>query len=282
MSANNHVSLIGTLLGQATESVAPSGAKVVKRQFALFNHSYKNVQSENEAHAVINLDVWKGYLHDLTQDLSEATTVLIEGSFHRYQYKTSEGTKYVYSINVTNLIPFPAEMDISTIKINSIVIVGRAGGDPEYRSFSDTSAVSNLTLAVDRPQKDSDPDWIKVAAWDNSVSTNATKVSKLVEKGRLVAVQGKLTFSTYTHRQTGEDVTSFEVAMDTFQLLGSKNKEANGSSNGNTAESHPDTITIESVPQSVEAVPAVKPKSKSNKSKSKAATPVLNMDDVPF
>jgi len=275
MSANNHVSLVGTLLGQATESIASSGAKVVKRQFVLFNHSYKNVQPENEAHAVINLDVWKSYLHDLTQDLPEATTVLIEGSFHRYQYKTSEGTKYVHSINVTNLIPFPAEMDINNIKINSIVVVGRAGADPEYRSFSDTSAVSNLTLAVDRPQKDSDPDWIKVAAWDNSSSTNATKVTKLVDKGRLVAVQGKLTFSTYTHRQTGENVTSFEVAMDTFQLLGSKNLSV--------SQSDP---APQPTPQPVaESVPPAEPKAKSSSkksSKSKAATPELNLEDVPF
>jgi single stranded DNA-binding protein len=313
MSSTNHITVAGSVLSQAYESVTQSGSKVVKRHMAIFNHSFKNVKDENnESYLTVILDTWRANLQETLESLEEGTPVLIEGSFHIYKLQTSEGTKTTYSITVENILPLP-EQDVTSLKWNRITVVGRTsfGRDKtktDFRDFGD-SAVSNFSLAVNRPAKNADPDWFNISAWDNSSSNLATRCHTYLEKGRLIAVQGQLTFSTFTSSQTGEEVTRLEVRMSDFQFLGGKNNGESTNGNGNENHSHSES-TSQPQPQpqpqlqpqpvaevtpgpkaedvrststtSADAPVEVEPKAKSRKSAKKAATPELNLEDVPF
>jgi len=76
--------------------------------------------------------------------------------------------------------------------LNKIILIGRLTFDPELRYTTNGIAVSNFTLAVERPYKnkngENDVDFIKIVAWRKLAETCAHNLGK----GRLVAVEGSL------------------------------------------------------------------------------------------
>lgn len=75
--------------------------------------------------------------------------------------------------------------------INSVVLVGRLTKDPELRYTPGGKAVTQFRLAV--PHTEKDTDFIDVVAWEKQ----AENVANYLQKGRLVAVQGRLSARSY-------------------------------------------------------------------------------------
>lgn len=101
--------------------------------------------------------------------------------------------------------------------MNSIALVGRAGRDPEVKYFESGSCVANLTLAVNRPVRDEEPDWFNLEIWGKQAQVAAD----YVKKGSLIGITGSMQFQRWT-TTTGEERSKPVVRVDRLQLLGSK------------------------------------------------------------
>ena len=102
--------------------------------------------------------------------------------------------------------------------INSVTLVGRAGRDPEVRYFESGTVVANLTMAVNRRNREDEPDWFNLEIWGKQAQVAAD----YVKKGSLIGVTGSSKLDSWKDRNTGEDRNKPVVRVDRLELLGSK------------------------------------------------------------
>ncbi|MGE5590260.1 MAG: single-stranded DNA-binding protein [Bacillota bacterium] len=111
--------------------------------------------------------------------------------------------------------------------LNRIILIGRLTRDPELRYTPSGKAVANFTLAVDRgrpnQQGQKEADFIDIVVWDKQAET----VSQHLNKGRLVAVEGRLQIRSY-EAQDGTKRKAAEVVASSVQFLDSKKAQAVG------------------------------------------------------
>ncbi len=107
--------------------------------------------------------------------------------------------------------------------INSVTLVGRAGRDPEVRYFESGTVVANLTMAVNRRNRDDEPDWFNLEIWGKQAQVAAD----YVKKGSLIGITGSFKLDSWKDRNTGEDRNKPVVRVDRLELLGSKRDSDN-------------------------------------------------------
>lgn len=111
--------------------------------------------------------------------------------------------------------------------LNRIILIGRLVADPDLRYTQSGIAVTNFTLAVDRPftnqQGEREADFIDVVAWRRLAETVANNLSK----GRLVAVDGRLQIRSYDAAD-GTRRKAAEVVADTVRFLDSPRRREDG------------------------------------------------------
>lgn len=106
--------------------------------------------------------------------------------------------------------------------INSVVIVGRAGQDPDMKYFESGKVKTSFSVAVNRWSKEGEKtDWFNIELWDK----NAEVAGEYVKKGRLVAVEGKLAVSRWSDTD-GTKKERFFIRANNLRLLGGKKDEA--------------------------------------------------------
>jgi single-strand DNA-binding protein len=109
-----------------------------------------------------------------------------------------------------------------------IFLIGRLTRDPELRYTPAGIAVTQFTLAVDRPftnqQKEREADFIPVVTWRQLAETCAN----YLRKGRLTAVEGRIQVRSYDNNE-GRKVYVTEVVADNVRFLESPNRESRGS-----------------------------------------------------
>lgn len=101
--------------------------------------------------------------------------------------------------------------------LNSIVIIGRLVADPEHRETTTGKSVANMRVAVDRKGKEKETDFFSVTTWGQT----ADFVCTYLQKGRLIAVQGRLQVRSYKDK---DDIQrqSYEIVADNVQPLDSR------------------------------------------------------------
>ncbi|MGL5062927.1 MAG: single-stranded DNA-binding protein [Microcoleus sp.] len=104
------------------------------------------------------------------------------------------------------------------IDLNTVSIVGRAGGDPEPRYFESGNIVVKFNVAVNRPRKDDPPDWFSIEIWGKTAEVAA----QYVKKGSLIGITGSLKWDHWKDRNTGGDRSVPVIRCDKLDLLGSK------------------------------------------------------------
>src|ERR1700730_9790210 len=121
--------------------------------------------------------------------------------------------------------------------LNRVILIGRVTRDPELRYTPAGVAVTQFTLAVDRPfsnsqSKEREADFINIVTWRQLAETCAN----YLRKGRLTAVEGRLQIRNYDNNE-GRKVYVTEVVADNVRFLessGSTNRESEaGTSSGN-------------------------------------------------
>ena len=115
--------------------------------------------------------------------------------------------------------------------INSVTLVGRAGRDPEVRYFESGTVVANLTMAVNRRNREDEPDWFNLEIWGKQAQVAAD----YVKKGSLIVVTGSFKMDSWKDRNTGEDRNKPVVRVDRLELLGSKRDSENSNFQNNNS-----------------------------------------------
>lgn len=108
--------------------------------------------------------------------------------------------------------------------MNSVVIVGRAGQDPEIKYFESGKVKTSFSLAVNRwdaKTKSEVADWFNIDVWDKQ----AEFAGEYVKRGRLVAVDGRIAINKWNDA-SGEERQRFNIIANNIRLLGSKKDEA--------------------------------------------------------
>ena len=119
--------------------------------------------------------------------------------------------------------------------INSVTLVGRAGRDPEVRYFESGTVVANLTMAVNRRNREDEPDWFNLEIWGKQAQVAAD----YVKKGSLIGVTGSFKLDSWKDRNTGEDRNKPVVRVDRLELLGSKRDSENSNFQNNNFNQQP-------------------------------------------
>ncbi|MEB3204442.1 MAG: single-stranded DNA-binding protein [Candidatus Sericytochromatia bacterium] len=112
--------------------------------------------------------------------------------------------------------------------VNSVVLVGRAGADPEVRVFEPSGdTIVKFNLAVNRPVRRQEgvdsTDWFRIELRGRQTDAAA----KYIRKGGLVGIQGRLELDKYKDRE-GQMREIFVIRANNFQLLGSRNDRQDG------------------------------------------------------
>ena len=115
--------------------------------------------------------------------------------------------------------------------INSVTLVGRAGRDPEVRYFESGTVVANLTMAVNRRNRNDEPDWFNLEIWGKQAQVAAD----YVKKGSLIGITGSFKLDSWKDRNTGEDRNKPVVRVDRLELLGSKRDAENSNFQNNNS-----------------------------------------------
>lgn len=119
--------------------------------------------------------------------------------------------------------------------INRVVLVGRLTRDPELRQTTTGKDVCSFSIAVNKrfkPQDGSpDADFFNITAWGKT----AEFVANYLNKGRLVAVDGRLQQSRFTDKD-GNDREKVEVVADTVQGLDRPRDDMGGGGGGSAPE----------------------------------------------
>ena len=101
--------------------------------------------------------------------------------------------------------------------LNRVVLIGRLTRDPELRYTPSGVAVTQFTLAVERPyskDKEKQADFIPVLAWRQT----AENCANYLRKGRLAAVDGQIQTRSYKNNE-GKQVYVTEVVADNVRFL---------------------------------------------------------------
>jgi len=111
--------------------------------------------------------------------------------------------------------------------LNRVILIGRLTKDPELRYTPAGVAVTQFTLAVDRPfsgnREEREADFIPVVTWRQLAETCAN----YLRKGRLAAVEGRIQVRNYENNE-GRRVYVTEVIADNVRFLESPNREGGG------------------------------------------------------
>jgi single-strand DNA-binding protein len=127
------------------------------------------------------------------------------------------------------------------MSLNQILLIGRAGTEPQMRYTPSGTAVTDFRLAVNNPSRDSsgewqdNTEWFTVTAWDRQ----AESVNQYLAKGRRVFVEGRLSTNTFTGND-GVQRTSLEVRASRVIFLDrpdSRGEDFDGSSQSRPAGS---------------------------------------------
>lgn len=112
--------------------------------------------------------------------------------------------------------------------LNTIVLSGRLGADPELRTTPSGAAVTTLRVASNRwvPGRDGgegreETTWLSVVCWNGL----AERVARDGQKGAAITVQGRLQLRAWDDTETGQKREATEIVAEQLQLHGPRRPE---------------------------------------------------------
>jgi single-strand DNA-binding protein len=135
--------------------------------------------------------------------------------------------------------------------INRVVISGNLTRDPELKATASGMSVLKLGVAVNDRRKNQQtgewedfPNFVDVTVFGQ----RGESLSRFLEKGSKVAIEGKLRWSQWENQQ-GEKRSKLEVIADDIEFLSPRGEGGGGRSySGPTEMPAPDPIAEEDIP----------------------------------
>lgn len=126
--------------------------------------------------------------------------------------------------------------------MNRVMLIGRLTAKPELRYTGSNVPYSRFSIAVNRTfsnaQGERETDFFNIVIWRKQ----AENVCNFLNKGSLVAVEGRLQQSTYDDKD-GNKRNTIDVVADNVQFLESKGQRPDDSVSGPTPYDYQDTVT---------------------------------------
>lgn len=104
--------------------------------------------------------------------------------------------------------------------MNTVTMIGRLTRDPEPVTTNNGTEICNLRIAVDRRKRDDGAVFVDVKAFNGLAST----CSEYLEKGRQVAVTGRLELDEWTTENDQKRSRHYVIA-NSIEFLGSRRAE---------------------------------------------------------
>jgi len=104
--------------------------------------------------------------------------------------------------------------------MNSVVIVGRVGQDPEIKYFESGKSKTTFSVAVNRwnaKEKAQVADWFNIQLWDKK----AESAAEWIKKGSLISIEGRIMISKWQSPE-GEMLERYLINATDFGFVGSK------------------------------------------------------------
>jgi single-strand DNA-binding protein len=122
---------------------------------------------------------------------------------------------------------------MAATNINRVVMTGNLTRDPELRSTNSGTAVCGLRIACNTRRKDGSGNWVdKPNYFDVTVwGAQGENCAKFLEKGRPVAIDGRLEWREFTDKD-GNNRQAVEIIADSVQFLGSREGGGGGENGG--------------------------------------------------
>lgn len=108
--------------------------------------------------------------------------------------------------------------------VNKVILIGRAGKDPEIRYTQDNTMIVSLSLATDESYKDKSGEKMQKTEWHKIVAFGklAEIIGNYVQKGKLLYFEGRL--QTRSWDDKGVKRYSTEIVASNMKML--ERKEA--------------------------------------------------------
>lgn len=106
---------------------------------------------------------------------------------------------------------------------NKVQLIGNLGNTPEVINLENGKKIAKFSLATNDAYKNAQGEKVTETEWHNCVAWNKTAeiVEKYVEKGREIAIEGKLTSRSYDDKEGNKKYIT-EIIVNELLLLGSK------------------------------------------------------------
>ncbi len=112
--------------------------------------------------------------------------------------------------------------------MNKVILIGRLTKDPELNFAAGSgTAVTRFSLAVTRPFKKDETDFINCIAFGKTGET----IAQYLTKGRQLAVTGSIRTGSYDAKDGTKRYTT-DVVVDSFEFIGSGNNGGAGRDQG--------------------------------------------------
>lgn len=108
---------------------------------------------------------------------------------------------------------------------NKVSLIGRLGAQPEVVTLDSGRTLARFSLATNENYKNKEGAWQENTQWHNITAWGKTAelISKLLNKGQEVVVEGKLVNSSYETKE-GEKRFSTAIEVNEFLLLAPKSE----------------------------------------------------------
>ena len=119
--------------------------------------------------------------------------------------------------------------------LNKVTLIGNLGKDPEIRALENGVNRANFTLATNENYKDRNGNWQKSTEWHEIIMWRSmAERAKILKKGMLVYVEGKLTHRKWVDKE-GRDHYTTEITADVIKILEKRDHSANTHTNPTTS-----------------------------------------------
>lgn len=174
--------------------------------------------------------------------------------------------------------------------LNKIQLMGNITRDPEVRYTPKGTAVTDISLAVNRSFSGDDGErreettFVDITFWGRQ----AEVIGEYMKKGRPIYVEGRLQLDSWEDKTTGQQRSRLKVVGENFQFLGGREESGGGGqsrgssqssgSGGSSEEYHESRSEAQHQPSPAPQQYSAPPRSGGQSS----PAPVEEDDDIPF
>ena len=132
--------------------------------------------------------------------------------------------------------------------MNKVILIGRLTKDPDLNFAAGSgTAVCRFTLAVTRPFKKDETDFINCIAFGKTGET----IAQYLTKGRQLAVTGRIQTGSYDAKDGTKRYTT-DIVVDSFEFIGNGQGTNNQSSTNNFNQDNFGSMNFEEDMQQVD------------------------------